>query len=301
MAAPDFDALKQSKTTSFGVRTWNPKKGENRIRVLAVSKEQVGKQYGGGDEPPSRIDYEFRQHFLKVGGEWKVFRCLRDLDQHCPACAFHFQFKEDRDEAIKKTAENFNNSIKHLINIVDLDEPGKGVQPWAAAMTARNLLLDLIAGGRWGDCLDPGENGRGFILTKLEKTPWYSVEPLADTESITEHLTEGWLDELDTLPEYVAETWPADKVEALVDQAKQLLGMAATPATQMAPPDMNKSKATAVEEAPVEQAKAPPPAEEVSNPEPEEEEPEEEAQGEGCEHGNAADDCVECRLAAMGL
>lgn len=318
MVMPDFDGLKKSKDAAFGTRTWSPQKGENHVRIFAATSEQVDKKYGGGHQPPDHISLDFRSHFVKVQGEISVFRCLRDMNQNCPACTFHFQYRDASDKAVAETAKEFNNSLRYLMNMMDLNNPDRGVQPWECGSTVRNQILDLVAGGRWGDCLSP-EEGRGFLVTQLGKTPWYATEPDADTSSVLEHLPEGWVEQLDQLEGCLPDEWDAERVQALVDQTKVLLGLLdegdVTTPSAPAPKKASGgggfkdkaagSKKETAKDKDTAPAAAPPPAEEVveDEPEAEEEAPEQEeaSDADACEHGEDPEDCVDCRLATMGL
>lgn len=265
----DFDGLKKSKSIG-NVRGWKPEAGKNKIRVLPPGSQYIDKELGGKGEAMSRLDVPFRSHFVRLDGrDVEVFRCLRDVDdQKCPACEFFFQHKDSKDEAVKKMAKHLNNSFRFLLNIVDMKEPEKGVQPYETGSTVRNSILTTVSEGDYGTCVDPGEDGRDFLvhLTMGSETASgynsYEVNPGPKQYSILDELPEGWVEQLDALENQTAEVKTVEQIQDIVDQASIQVGV--TPSgTSSAPPARETKSIT-----PPETQKVTPPA--ASSPGPDE-------------------------------
>lgn len=264
MSNVDFDALKSTKHAG-STRGWKPKSGRNEIRVLPPTKAFVDPGLGGGGETIVRMDTKFRSHFLRLEGQdFHVFRCLRDYDQTCPACGFYWKHKDSPDVAVAKTAKKFNNSLRFLINILDLADPAKGVQVYESGPQVRNLILGIVGDPIYGNCMSPAADGRNFFvdLTPADQSPTkrnqYSVMPSPVQNSVLELLPEGWTDVLDNLENNVVSDKPLAEIQALVDQAMLQVGLTPTlPSGAVTTPPVAQPTAAPASAAPVAAAPAP--------------------------------------------
>lgn len=312
MVKVNFDALKKSKNIG-NQRGWKPQAGRNTVRVLPPGKDYIDKKLGGQGKELERLDVSFRSHFFQPeGADLQVFRCPRDLDQKCPACEFFFAHRESPDAAIAKVAKRLNNSLRFLLNVVDVKEPDKGVQPYETGPMVRNQILGIVADGDYGICVDPGAEGRDFYITLTpgneSKSGYnsYETNPGPDKYSIIEKLPDGWVDQLDGLEGMIAETRSLQDIQSIVDQVAISVGLEPSGPVTRSAPKQNKSVAP-----PETQEVAPPatqepgPTENKSEPEPEQTEPEPEPDVEpevpdddGEESGDDEDD-VQAKLDAL--
>ena len=271
----DFDALKSTMTFSTG-GGWKPKPGPNQIRVLPPSKDFVAAHLGGGGQALSRMDLAFRSHFVRLeGADTQVFRCPRDFNQTCPACQFHFKHKDSTDPAVKAMADELNNSLRFALNILDMKDPGKGIQVFETGPMVRKQILNIVSQAIYGNCLDPAEGGRDFIVTMVPKGEQgnrfrsYTTTPGPNPYSVLDQLPEGWVNLLDNLDSALPETWDLSRIEGLVAQAGIQVGVtqaggtlpqAAAPAPAPPAPGPAPAPAAPASAPAVEQTTAPAPA-----------------------------------------
>lgn len=205
MPGLDLDAIQDKKERRGSGTTWRPKEGVNPIRVLPPTREYFD----------DFIDYfalTFHIHYFRQQGyDTEVTRCLRDKHEYCPACEMAQKFRDSDDPALKETAGDIKRVERHAMNILDLEDPESGIQPYHCGYTVHNEILEYIASPRWGDIIDPRDgHDIDLKLTPASKSRSgynsYSVQPNPDRTTVVSALPENWMDELDklkySLPEY---------------------------------------------------------------------------------------------------
>lgn len=214
----DFDGLNKKKNERVGFG-WSPDPGDNDIRVLPPTSDYF-------TDMIAFIAEEYRNHFVRLDGrDLEVFRCLRDFDEKCPACAFHYDHKNDKDEDVAEVAKKFRPSTRFAFNIIDMAEPGAGIQTYECGPSVHNEILKYAANEQWGDVLNP-EEGRNFTVTltpaNQSKTGYnsYDVMPSPQQTSVLHHLPEDWKEQLDALAGDVPERPDSDRVRSFVSEAE---------------------------------------------------------------------------------
>ncbi len=186
-------------------RGWQPKEGNNIIRILPPSSDYFG------DVPLNDFAVEYHVHFLKVEGEeMKVTRCYKNAKKECPACALRRQYRNTEDPGMKKLVDQIKQNERHLLNILDLQNLPAGVQVYECGYMVYQQILDYAANPMWGDVFNP-QAGRNFMLELIpaqrSRNGWnqYKAQPDPNVTNIMQYLPEGWMQQLDTLKDNVAE------------------------------------------------------------------------------------------------
>jgi len=159
---------------------WTPKEGENLIRILPP--------YGESGLFFREVDMHFG-----VGKNGESFVCTRAEGGRCYACEKLEELRSSDDPEKIKLARKFVPRHRVLYNIVDLNEPSKGVRIFSSGTTIFKDILSYFADPDWGDITDP-ENGYDIRIiregTGLETS--YRVQakknptPIADPEWLTQ-------------------------------------------------------------------------------------------------------------------
>jgi len=159
---------------------WTPKEGVNLIRILP---------------PYGESGYFFREvdmHF-GVGKNGESFVCTRAEGGRCYACDKLEELRASEDPEKVNLARKFVPRHRVLYNIVDLNEPSKGVRIFSSGVSIFKDILSYFADPDWGDITDP-EKGYDIKIiregTGLETS--YRVQarknptPIADPEWLTQ-------------------------------------------------------------------------------------------------------------------
>lgn len=218
--ALDLDALKKrrARRTSSG---WTAKEGDNQIRVLPHTSRYFTEQLND-------FALEFRSHFLRADGmDTAVYRCLRDQKQPCAICEVHKRFKESDNANLKQLADQLRASERHLMNIVDLNDPGVGIQLYETGPQVYDAILEFVSNPNWGDVVNP-ENGKNITVTLTPGSKSrsgfnsYSVLPNPNSTSIVPHLPADWQTKLDEIESGV----PAFPTPSEIQKWLEVLGVA---------------------------------------------------------------------------
>lgn len=164
---------------------WKAKEGQNSFRVLRAKEGDpwyvdVEVHYGLGPEGKDRVP------------------CLLFLGEaNCPACDDIAKLKSSSSQSDRDRADKIKPSHHCLINILDLDAIGKGVQIWAASETKAFELMEYYIDPEWGDFTHPktgyeirmkrtgtGRNDTSYGAIKLAKSP----SPLPDAKTVLSQL-----------------------------------------------------------------------------------------------------------------
>ena len=194
---------------------WQPKEGENSIRILPHSTAYFK---GTVDE----FVYPYFLHY-NVGAEKKTAAvCPRSggANTKCPICeASSALYKGDDKD--KELASDLYHKRRFLTNILDLNDIQKGVQVYEFGPTVYNKLMKYVASGLFGDILDL-EKGRNVILSKTVpggqvKLTDYELMVSPDISSIVKALPADYMTKIDDLGKLVPKAKSYDELKALLE------------------------------------------------------------------------------------
>jgi hypothetical protein len=186
------DKLKQTLAGAKAGFGWKPKDGENKIVVLPPGSTFVNNLDGFTD-----ISWRFRGHYFRIEGrQGEASRCLQDLGEACPACAMVQHYRNSTDPAMAEKAKQLRAAEVYVINVIDINNPAKGVQRWGANWTCWTKIMEVAANPDWGYVYDP--NNAVVFVVKLtprgqSKTGYnsYEVTPTPNRVSVTKLIAEG--------------------------------------------------------------------------------------------------------------
>lgn len=188
MGKVDLEALRRKseeiKARSTG-NFWVPAEGENMIRVL----------------PPwpgsNAFYFEMFSHWVQIASRGSV--CLqRHYGQACFLCE---EVQTLRKEGDRKAARALSPQSRYLLNIIDLKDPGTGVQLFNACSSVFQDIAGYCLDPDWGDVTDP-EVGFDLAMERISQTgvtnynvrPRRNPTPLADMK---------WLEDLQDLSKII--------------------------------------------------------------------------------------------------
>jgi len=124
-----------------GQMGFKPRQGKNVVRFIPPVK---GKK-------PTKIWYK---HFFSLGGDRRQLICTKyQYGQHCPVCDMGQKLRMTGNELDSKKARSYEPQAQVYVNIVDMQEPEKGVQLWKMS---QGLFKDIMA------VIDQAEVGNTF-------------------------------------------------------------------------------------------------------------------------------------------
>lgn len=218
MVELDFDAVRQEKKERESGGLWKPDDGENVVRLLPPFSDFE-------DRALDYVAIHIHQHYIRREGLPDVkTRCLQDNDEYCPACAASSKYWESDDPNYQEIARNIKPKERHLLNMVDMDEPELGVQ----VMDAHYFIYDegilpLTANEDWGAKLFDPYNGNNIVITVTPNQrgdfPGYNVMPQSQSTDVTKHLSDGWEEDLDLLEQRALEYKDAEDIEKAIRDA----------------------------------------------------------------------------------
>jgi hypothetical protein len=235
MCPINFDRMKQKPVKSAS-RSWKPKEGANRIRILPVHSRYVGEDHSISEDLGD-FAYEYRSHYFDGDG---VVRCPRDHNQFCVACGFYEQFKHAADPVLKKAADQIEARRSYVANIFDMGAPQAGVQVFRFGWMVWKQLQQYAVDLNWGNIMDVGAAGHCYIITlttsgKNSSFKNYHVQPEPRPRSIASMLPPDWKQKIDLLEDSIIPK-VADDAE-MRDRLRQLgLPDVTTPVAPVAPP-----------------------------------------------------------------
>lgn len=212
-----MDEIKKKKKRQGG-RGWSPEEGPNDVRFLPPESRYFEEDIGD-------IAIGFNLHlFRQEGFDTEASRCLRDKHEYCPACEIAAQFRDDeQDPALAKQAEDVRRFPRYAFNIVDLDEPDLGVQPYVGPKGIWEDLIEYMGNPKWGDIFHP-KTGRDITITKTPGSknpsgyPSYSVQPDPNTRDRIDLLPDGWKSDLDELKFAVTDYMDEEDMLRILDR-----------------------------------------------------------------------------------
>lgn len=218
----NHEALKQRRERRGGAG-WKPREGANKIRILPPRSVYLPSAANPNGEWNKMDDLSipYKMHFFKVEGrQTEVTRCLEELKQPCPACKAWRDYRKSADPAFAAMAKSIAPSDQYLFNILDLNNPQKGIQRWTANYTCWDKIMEVAASPQWGNVVNPAD-GVNFDVTMTpgsrSRTGWnqYSVMPEPIRTTVTHMLDSipNWQAELDSLDDQIT---PAKEPEEIL-------------------------------------------------------------------------------------
>lgn len=233
----------RQKAETRGGAGWRPKNGQNYIRVLPHSAAVAL----GTETDVVDFCYEFNAHFINIEGEDPlVGRCPRDKDDErsfCPACKAAQRYRDSADPLLKEAARDVKRGIRFIFNILDLQNPGGGIQVMEVGWMVYKQIREYLMTDAWAHLLDP-QHGHNLILNKTPGNQTrsgfteYSITPDPQPSDITQYLGENWQAKLDETAAAVPEYIDVTEVENVLNRIGLVIDgdEVAAPAGAPAPP-----------------------------------------------------------------
>lgn len=217
----NHDKIKQRHERSNLGFGWKPKENTNRIRILPPGSRFLA----AWDQLEDCALLYHIHYFKREGKQTEVSRCLAELKQPCPACETYRAFKKSTDLNLAERVKEIKPTAQYLMNIIDINDPQKGLQVWAANWTCWDAIITIMGKAAWGNVLDPA-NGRNFEVTLTPGTRTktgrnsYSVTPEPNLTTIMPFLETipNWQAALDTLDQNITAPKTADEISTLLDE-----------------------------------------------------------------------------------
>jgi hypothetical protein len=169
-------------------RLWTAHQGENRVRIVPV-KGQEG-FYG-------QIPWHWG-----VGPKKRGVPCRGRIGAPCHPCERIEALAESPNQDDQARAAAMRVKSRFLVQIIDVDEPERGIQVWATTEAMLNKLVALLLDEDWRDLLDP-QVGRTVSFTRRGEglaSRYSDPQPSPNRSPIP---YPGWRDELKTLDDYL--------------------------------------------------------------------------------------------------
>ncbi len=191
---------------------------DNYIRILPPSIEYLG-------ENVDYIAYEFYIHYgLGVEGDKVSEVCPKTFGkQHkCPICEAVWKLYKTNTLEDKALAGKIRSKVRHIFNIIDLNEVEKGIQIMETGPKIYEEIIKFITNPKWGDLLDI-DKGRNFIITKTPGDDTasgyteYSVSPDPDSTSIRSKLPQNFKDVIGMLKKQVPTAKSYDELKGILE------------------------------------------------------------------------------------
>jgi len=195
----NYEKLEEVYRDLQGQSFWKPNEGENIIRIMPAYNE-----YG---------DW-FKEVFFhyEIGPVKANFPCRRSFGQDCYVCNVAEAVRANNPDLTRRLFRR----RRFFMNIVDLNQPGKGVQVYACGPTvARDIFSYVRDRKRYGLVLDP-DSGRNIVIERIGQGRDSRYIVKIDPEP-TPIPNKKWLDSLYNLDEIVRPPTDEDMRAALPD------------------------------------------------------------------------------------
>jgi len=208
-----FDRKSAQRTDRF-----NMKDGDNYIRILPPSIEYFS-------DDLDYISYEFLTHFnLGTEGDFKAEICPKTVGKShkCPICEAVYKLYKTNTAEDKTLASSLRAKVRHIFNVIDLDDVDKGVQVLETGPKIYEKILVFATNPKYGDLLDL-DKGRNITITRTPGKETssgyteYDVIPDPDVTSIREKLTKNFKETIVLLSKQVPVPKSYDELKAVLE------------------------------------------------------------------------------------
>jgi len=142
-----------------GGNFFKPKEGKNVVRFMPPI---AGK-------PPVKIWYK---HFFSAGGEKKNIVCVKyQYNEHCPICERAARLRSSGNKLDLKKARAFEPSAHVYANIVDMQNPEKGVQLWTIPQGLFKKVRKAIDIAEVGKVFTDPQSGYNIVFNRTGTGP----------------------------------------------------------------------------------------------------------------------------------
>ena len=290
----DIEKLKQSFEKKSGRGGMELKDGDNNIRILPPSVKYLA-------ETVDYISFDYWIHY-KLGPEGKTNEvCPKTAgrDARCPICEAVAKLYRLNTPEDKELAGRLRAKMRHMFNVIDLNDKEKGVQILEVGINVYKDLVSFITHPKWGDLLDL-DKGRDVTITKTNRKETksgyeeYSVAPDPTISSSREYLPKNFKEGINNLQKTVPVAKSYKELQAILEGGDSNVDVGAVKATS-AVEDENTDQPSEAE------------PEIVDKPQlktaPKKEEPKEEVKGKhpecfGEQYGPRRTECVPCKVKA---
>jgi hypothetical protein len=210
------EKYQQKSQGSLMIDHWEPKEGENSIRVLPHSTD-----YFKGTV--AEFVYDYLIHY-NLGSERKTAAiCPKSNNPNakCPICEASSTLYRSNDDKDKELASDLYHRRRYLANILNLNDLQKGVQIYEFGPTVYNKLMKYVASGLFGDILDL-EKGRNVILSKtipggVAKMTNYELIVSPEQSSIIKYLPQDYAQKIDDLGKTLPKSKSYEELKVILE------------------------------------------------------------------------------------
>lgn len=149
-------ATAEKKENSKESEWWNPKDGENTIRIIPGEGNWAVRAYKHFGVGPNKKHYWCPKSTPSGNRDWK---------KPCPICDFTNELYASGDPNDKEVANGLRAKERIMLNVVDLSEQEKGVKLFECPSTLWKRIDYYWKSKKWGNLADP-ENGYDFVVVK---------------------------------------------------------------------------------------------------------------------------------------
>jgi hypothetical protein len=210
------EKYEKKASTSLILDKWQPKEGENSIRILPHSTA-----YFKGEVDD--FVYPFLIHY-GIGSENKTVVCPKTLGEghKCPICEDSSVLFKSNDESDKEKASDIYRKKRFLINVLDLKDVQKGIQIFEFGPKIYNKLMRYVASGLFGDILDL-EKGRNIVLVKdvregKAQLTDYDVLVSPDASSVIKYLPQEYMQKIDDLVKAIPQPKTYNEIKSILGE-----------------------------------------------------------------------------------
>jgi gp32 DNA binding protein like len=229
--ALDIEKLKQSFEKKSGRGGMELKDGDNNIRILPPSTKYLA-------ETVDYISFDYWIHY-KLGPEGKTNEvCPKTVSREarCPICEAVAKLYRLNTPEDKELAGRLRNKMRHMFNVIDLNDKEKGVQILEVGINVYKDLVSFITHPKWGDLLDI-DKGRDVTITKTNRKETksgyeeYSVAPDPTVSSAREYLPKNFKEAINQLQKAVPVAKPYKELQAILEGGDSNVDVGAVKAT----------------------------------------------------------------------
>jgi len=197
---------------------FNIQNGENYVRILPPSIQYL-------TEEVDYICYNYLMHYrLGVEGDKQAAACPKTAGKHqrCPICeAVARLYKNDTVED-KALAGDIRAKKRHIFNVIDLNNPEKGIQIMETGPKLYEDLIVYVTNPKWGDLLDL-DTGKNVVITKTDgkesATGYteYRITPDPTSSSVRKVLPENFKEQIGLLQKAVPTPLTYDELKVILE------------------------------------------------------------------------------------